>query len=439
MAVGRLLLAAVAAFAIASCACDDDAPSEPAPVASVPELTTATVSEVTRTTATCGGIVSSDGGAAVTAKGVCWGQAPLPTTADSVTSDGAGTGGYVSQLTALTAGTTYFVRAYAINSAGTGYGDELTFATLAPDTTHVPVLATAAVTDVSQTEATSGGTVLNDGGAPITARGVCWSTGDEPSIDDDATLDGDGAGSFVSHLTGLAAGTAYHLRAYATNRVGTGYGEVVPFATTPADPVTVTDIDGNVYRTVRIGSQLWLADNLRVTRFNNGDPLPNVTDNAAWMALTGPAYCWYLNDEATYGTVYGALYNWFAVDGASNGGRSICPVGWHVPTADEWTALTTALGGLNTAGGKLKEAGTVHWLAPNAGATNESGFTALPGGYRGYATGAFNLVRQFGHWWSITAADQSQAWGEGLFYLDSAANHSPSMMRSGFSIRCVRD
>lgn len=337
LTVPRWLFTAAAVFAIAVCACDDDAPSEPAPVAAVPTLTTAVVSEVTQTTATCGGAVTSDGGAPVTARGVCWGQATQPTTADSTTSDGAGTGDFVSQLTALTAGTTYFVRAYAINSAGTGYGDELSF------------------------------------------------------------------------------------------------------ATTPADPVTVTDIDGNVYRTIRIGSQLWLADNLRVTRFNNGDPLPNVTDNAAWMALTGPAYCWYLNDDATYGTVYGALYNWFAVDGASNGDRSICPVGWHVPTADDWTTLTTTLGGLGAAGGKLKEAGTAHWLAPNTGATNESGFTALPGGYRGYATGAFNLVRQFGHWWSSTAADQSQAWGEGLFYLDNAADHSPSMMRSGFSIRCVRD
>jgi hypothetical protein len=205
---------------------------------------------------------------------------------------------------------------------------------------------------VSQTAATGGGTVASDGGAPVTARGVCWSTSDEPSIGGSVTLDGEGTGSFVSHVTGLIAGTSYRLRAYATNRAGTGYGDAVPFSTLPADPGTVTDVDGNVYLTVRIGSQLWMAENLRVTKFNNGDPIPDMADNATWMAHTGPAYSWYLNDYATYGTIYGALYNWYAVDDASSGNRSICPVGWHVPTADEWTTLTSYLGGWTLPAGR---------------------------------------------------------------------------------------
>ncbi|HVP12936.1 MAG TPA: fibrobacter succinogenes major paralogous domain-containing protein, partial [Phycisphaerae bacterium] len=156
-------------------------------------------------------------------------------------------------------------------------------------------------------------------------------------------------------------------------------------------------------------------------------------------ALGTPAYCWYQNDHDAYGTVYGALYNWYAVDSLSNGNRSICPVGWHIPAEAEWTALTSALGELDVAGGQMKEAGTTHWSPPNTGATNSSGFTALPGGFRGYTNGAFNQVRNFGHWWSRTSADAALAWGEGLFYLEAAADHSTSNKKLGFSIRCVKD
>jgi uncharacterized protein (TIGR02145 family) len=437
MALRVLLLAAPAIVAIASSSCHDDSPAKPAAIA--PVLTTTAVSDVTQTTANSGGCVTSNGGAAVTARGVCWSTAASPTTADSRTNDGLGMGSYASHITGLTAGTTYHVRAFATNGAGTGYGDELVFATLQVDTTHVPVVTTRAISNLGQTTATSGGDVASDGGAPVTTRGVCWSTGEEPTIEDDRTTDGEGAGSFISSITGLIAGTGYHVRAYATNRVGTGYGNDVPFATLPEDPSTVIDMEGNVYKTVRIGTQLWMAENLRVTKFNNGESIPNVTDNAAWMALSGPGFCWYQNDYTTYGAVYGALYNWYAVDSASNGNRSICPVGWHIPTEDEWTVLTSYLGGLSVAGGKMKESGTAHWNAPNTGATNESGFTALPAGYRGYATGAFNFIGNFGHWWSRTSADQSLAWGEGLFYLDNAADNSTSVKRNGFSIRCIKD
>jgi uncharacterized protein (TIGR02145 family) len=201
----------------------------------------------------------------------------------------------------------------------------------------------------------------------------------------------------------------------------------------------VTDIDGNVYSTVQIGDQVWMGENLRTIRYNNGDPIPLVTVNADWKVLTTPAYCWYQNNQAGYGAVYGALYNWYAVDSESNGHRSICPVGWHMPTEAEWSTLTSYLGGLGVAGGKLKESGTTHWLPPNTGATNASGFSGLPGGYRGYVSGACDNLGMFGHWWSSTSAETDLAWGEGLFFLDDPANHSTSAKKNGFSIRCIKD
>ena len=202
---------------------------------------------------------------------------------------------------------------------------------------------------------------------------------------------------------------------------------------------TVSDTEGNIYKTVQIGNQWWMAENLKSAKYRNGDPIPHVSDNTAWAVLSTPAYCWYQNDKAGYGTVYGALYNWYTVDAASNGNRNICPAGWHIPSEAEWTTLTTCLGGLSVAGGKMKEAGTSHWSAPNTGATNTSGFTALPGGYRGYTTGEFGNIGSFAHWWSSTQEDAALAWGEGLFTLDNPADHSTSVKKNGFSIRCVKD
>lgn len=140
-------------------------------------------------------------------------------------------------------------------------------------------------------------------------------------------------------------------------------------------PPTVTDYDGNVYQTVLIGDQCWMMENLKVTHYRNGDPIPHVTDGVTWGNLTSGAYCNYNNDEGNVAT-YGRLYNWYAVDDS----RNIAPAGWHVPSDAEWQTLVDYLGGDAVAGGKMKEAGTTHWASPNTGATNESGFTALPGG-----------------------------------------------------------
>ncbi|MCK9639350.1 MAG: fibrobacter succinogenes major paralogous domain-containing protein [Prolixibacteraceae bacterium] len=202
-----------------------------------------------------------------------------------------------------------------------------------------------------------------------------------------------------------------------------------------SDGGTVTDIDGNVYHTVTIGTQVWMVENLKTTKYRNGDTIPNITGNAAWAALTTGALCWYNNDAATYKANYGALYNWFAVADS----RKIAPSGWHVPSDAEWTTLTTFLGGESVAGGKLKETGSIHWLNLNIGATNSSGFTALPGGLRSDYN--YRDIGNCGHWWSSTDIDTDQAWSRTLVdkYAWVGSRDGYYSKRFGFSVRCVRD
>ena len=203
-----------------------------------------------------------------------------------------------------------------------------------------------------------------------------------------------------------------------------------PFATEP----TVTDIDGNVYGTVKIGTQVWMTSNLRTTRYRNGDAIPNVTANAAWAALTTGAYCTYNNTtKADSITLFGRLYNFYAVADS----RNIAPVGWHVPTDAEWTTLTNYLGAL--AGGRLKESGTTHWYSPNTDALNDSKFSALPGGYRNYGNGTFYGVGGSGYWWSSAEYGTSTAWFRYMGYDSSDVGRYGNSKTGGFSVRCLRD
>jgi uncharacterized protein (TIGR02145 family) len=201
---------------------------------------------------------------------------------------------------------------------------------------------------------------------------------------------------------------------------------------------TVTDIDGNVYNVVVIGTQIWMQENLKTTRYNDGTPIINITDTTAWTTA-GPAYCWYSNDAATYKETYGALYNWYAVDPESNGNKNLCPEGWHVPADAEWKTLVNYLGGEMAAGGKLKENGAAHWMSPNTGADNSSGFTALPGGFSNFPDGSFVEIRRAGCWWSATDGDALSATDWGLYYLDNIAYRLYSRKSCGFSVRCVRN
>jgi hypothetical protein len=203
----------------------------------VPVLSTIMVSSIGYTSAESGGNITYDGGGSVTARGVCWSTSIHPTVADYTTSDGTGTGAFTSSITGLTPGTTYYMRGYATNGAGTGYGDEISFPTK-PLTK--PVLTTTVITSVQQTSATGGGNITDDGGSSVTARGICWNTLPDPTIADSKTSDGTGTGTFESILTGLALNQEYYVRAYAINSVGISYGYAVYFSTNPADLATIT-------------------------------------------------------------------------------------------------------------------------------------------------------------------------------------------------------
>ncbi len=196
---------------------------------------------------------------------------------------------------------------------------------------------------------------------------------------------------------------------------------------------SVQDIEGNNYKTVTIGDQVWIAENLKTTKYNDGTPIPKVTDNDAWIKLKTPAYSWYNNDSAANKKPYGALYNWYAV----NTGK-LCPAGWHVPTDAEWMKLSNTLEGLLLAGGKLKEKGIEHWKSPNEGATNESGFTALPGGYRSLE-GIFNYKDVAGYWWSSTKYNESSVLFYNIRYKLDFLYRYRSELYCGFSVRCLKD
>jgi len=197
---------------------------------------------------------------------------------------------------------------------------------------------------------------------------------------------------------------------------------------------TITDIDGNEYETILIGDQVWMAENLKVTHYRNREAISTKHNQTEWLYLLTGAYAVF-NDNVTNATTYGYLYNWYAVDDS----RNIAPEGWHVPTDDEWQTLVDYLGGESVAGGKLKEAGTSHWSSPNTGATNESGFTALPGGYRYGSIGNFYDMGNYDYFWSSTEYGSFSAWARLLGYDTSVVGHNGGNKRYGFSVRCVRD
>ena len=197
---------------------------------------------------------------------------------------------------------------------------------------------------------------------------------------------------------------------------------------------TVTDYDGNVYGTVKIGNQLWFKENLKVTHFNNGDPIPNVKGSTEWGGLSTGARCYYANDSAASDSVYGPLYNWYAVNDINN----LCPSEWHVSTDADWTEAETSLGGSAIAGGKMKEAGILHWTSPNSGATNSSGFTGLPGGMRGLSN-TFQLIYENGLWWTATSSNAAGAWSRYLWYANAGVDRNAAPKTLGMSVRCVKD
>ena len=408
----------------------------------LPALNTTEVTSVDQKTAISGGNIVSDGGAAISARGVCWSLNPNPVSTGSHTTNGSGTGVFVSSISGLAANTTYYLRAYASNKAGTSYGNEIVFKTNPP---IIPTLSTTVAFLITSTTAKCGGHITNDGGSTINIHGVCWSTSQHPEITNYFSTEGTEAETYLCSLAGLTPNTTYYVRAFATNSVGTNYGDEISFSTKKETDIVLSDIDGNTYTTVRIGTQTWMAENLKTTRYRNGDLIGTTSSDI--RSENTPKYQWAYNGNVENVSTYGRLYTWYAVTDT----RNVCPVGSHIPTTDEWTILIDYLinngYGYLGSGDDIGKSLAASWgwtinseegnIGTNQWNNNRSGFTALPAGCRAidrsFVALGFNAT-----WWSSTPMSAKQSGYCGLSYNSSGVGVSSCDNVFGNSVRCIQ-
>ena len=395
-------------------------------------------------------------------KGFCWSTSPNPTLADHYIVNNSAVNyldQFTSSITGLDPGTTYYIRTFVTNVVGTGYSSSQgVFTTLA-----YPHIETDSVIALADSLVVTGGNILHSGHLPITEAGVCWSTSPNPTCNDRHISVNDTIGHFQLTLTGLSADSIYYLRAYATNSSGIGYGQEYPFTarvnygqTCPGSP-TVSDIDGNVYKTVQLGTQCWMAENLRTTHFADGTFIPVGTVGAESHFTY---YRYYPNGDSTNVDVYGYHYNWktamFGANSSSSnpsGIQGVCPNGWHLPSNAEWRALKNYVGNqsqyvcsTNTDNIGKSLASTSGWQYSSAGcavgylqvSNNETGFNAYPAG---------GMYMNFGDWAAFWSATASQDTGYGgfafLYYLRSSLSVFTEIMEEQWyqwhSVRCVKN
>ena len=321
--------------------------------------------------------------------------------------------------------------------------------------THWPAVRTLVATNVDSTTAKLTG-IVNGYGLSTTITfeyDITTSYGNSVTAIQ-SPVTGDSITHVSADISGLIPNMIYHYRIKAENSKWINfYGSEKIFYTGP----NVIDVDSNIYHTIKIGSQVWMKENLKTTRYADGSAIPLVTDNWNTLGFTDKAFCWFNNDSASNAGTYGALYTWSAaMNGAASsssslsGVQGVCPTGWHLPSHEEWLTLKDYLGGDDLAGGKLKEQDTLHWNSPNVGATNESGFTALPGGRRSY-NGQYLEIGYEGFWWSSTECTSDiirdyfniyhtyPVWSSWIYNYSSEIELWPMDKEVGLSVRCVKD
>jgi uncharacterized protein (TIGR02145 family) len=387
------------------------------------EIATISESNVTSNSITTGGNISSDGSTQINYRGIAWAMHANPNVGDSVTKEGKGAGSFNSTISHLNANTTYYLRAYAINGVGTAYGNELKVVTAK----GLATIVTSPVTGIIPLSASSGGRISNDGGAPVTERGMVYSKNPNPTTADLKIVAGADTGSFSATLTPLASQEIYYVRAYAITSYGTAYGEQIQFKSASAS--TLSDIDGNIYIYVTLCGKDWMTSNLQTTKYKNGDPILNGSTGYTWSSNSSGAYA-FPNGNAANKDGYGLLYNLPAIKDA----RGICPAGWHVPTDEEWAQLEICQGMTQAETEQYNVRGTI---APSLVEGGSSGLNLKKAGYLFNPDGSYKSFNSFGMFWSSTDV------GPGNI-LRAVGVTPVSVYRtytSGWtlSIRCVRD
>jgi uncharacterized protein (TIGR02145 family) len=398
------------------------------PIAKLPAISGLEISNISATGALALVSLINDNGAEITVRGVCWNNTGNPTVSNNKTTEGIGIRGFSSNLLNLTPGKTYFVRAYATNSVGTEYSNQISFNTpsIRPD------IVTEKVSANSSASAISTVTISSDGGAKIMARGVCWNTTPNPTIENEKTTDGSGIGKYSSTVNGLSPNTTYYLKAYSTNYLETSYGNEVVFKTLGSGQIK--DIDDNVYNTIVVGNQTWLQENLKTKKYNDGTPIELVVDKTQWKRFA-PSYCWYEN-QAEYGKTYGALYSLSAVMT-----DKLCPTGWHIPIKAEWETLINNMGGAASAWSILTEEKIAIVTSSNKKTTVFPGFKAFPGGYRD-ENGEYKGIGDFGSWWHYSRNVSMDITSHYLDFKNRQISYRKNSSKNkmlGLSVRCVKD
>ncbi len=310
----------------------------------------------------------------------------------------------------------------------------LIFSSVMGQTISLPVVKTGEAVIITHYTVLIEGVITDNGGGTISSKGLCWSESKLlPELSDEKIISSDAGNSFAAYLTCLKPNTNYNIRAFATNKAGTAYGEPITITTLSDADGTVSDIEGNRYKTVKIGSQTWFAENLRSSHYNNGDSIIS-TSNEIYEEEK-PHYQWPANGEEELVEKFGRLYTWYVVTDK----RNICPCGWHVPSQEDFAELIEFLGGdVEQIGADLKESGTSNWMAPNLGATNSSGFTAIPAGARDY-TSAFVWFGKSASFWSSTDNDSEDAFLYSLDHLNTEFIEDVYSHKAGHAVRCIKD